>query len=474
MKTRKVGIIGAGAAGICSAKYLLASGLDVTLFETGSMIGGLWVYDNDNDRSSAYASLHINSEKRNTQFHDFPFAADVQEFPSHEDMADYLGSYARNFGVAERIRFNSKVTRVTPSVDEGGALRWVIEVNDGAERHEFDSVIVAAGHLTEHVMPPFANDFRGEIMHSHYYRVPTPFAGKRVLVIGSGNSGCDITADVSAYASRTVMAARSPELIVPKIFMGRPVTQITGQFEKPWLPSGLPRLARKVITHLSHGPMENFGLRTPKGRTHPTSHATLINLLAYRRAFAKPGVESASGATIRFADGSSEEFDTVICATGYDIRFPYLDEAIAKVERGGIELFKRIVPPGWPGLYFVGYFNTAGSSNLRMFEGQSRWIAKVETGECALPSRSEMLADVAATDAYYENHYPGGPRYALEIEPLRYTRELNAEARRGAKRRRRVVTKGQEMSRSIEDFVPRLRNYPSGRRVTNPSLVSQR
>jgi dimethylaniline monooxygenase (N-oxide forming) len=470
--TRKVGIIGAGAAGICSAKYLLAAGLDVTLFEAGSMIGGLWVYDNDNGRSSAYASLHINSEKRNTQFHDFPFDPETQEFPSHEDMAEYLNAFARNFGVAERIRFNSKVTRVTPAVDDG-TLRWVVEVNDGAERHEFDSVIVAAGHLTEHVMPPFAGDFEGEIMHSHYYRVPAPFAGKRVLVVGSGNSGCDITADLTAHAARTVMAARSPELIVPKIFMGRPVTQITGQFEKPWLPSDLPRLARRIITYLSHGPMERFGLRTPKGRTHPTSHATLINLLAYRRAFAKPGVVNASGQTIRFADGTSEEFDTVICATGYHIRFPYLDETIAKVERGGMAMFNRIVSPGWPGLYFVGYFNTAGSSNLRMFEAQSRWIARVEVGECILPSRQEMLADIAATDAYYEKHYPGGPRYALEIEPLRYVRGLAAEARRGARRMRRVSAAGQRMSRSVEDFIPRVRDYLVGSRTADTSLVSQ-
>ena len=136
-------------------------------------------------------------------------------------------------------------------------------------------------------------------------------------------------------------------------------------------------------------------------------------------------------------------------------------------------MFNRIVPPGWPGLYFVGYFNTAGSSNLRMFEAQSRWIAKVEVGECILPSRQEMLAEIAATDAYYEKHYPGGPRYALEIEPLRYVRGLAAEARRGARRMRRVDDAGQTMSRSVEDFIPRVRKYLTGSRATDTSLVSQ-
>lgn len=472
MGARKVGIIGAGAAGLCSAKYLLAGGLDVTLFEAGSMIGGLWVYGNDNGRSSAYASLHINSEKRNTQFHDFPFPADTQEFPSHEDMARYLESFARNFGVAERIRFNSTVTRVTPQIAEG-AMRWVVEVNDGLELHEFDSVIVAAGHLTEHVMPPFANDFEGEAIHSHYYRVPAPFAGKRVLVVGSGNSGCDITADLTAHAARTVMAARSPELIVPKIFMGKPVTQITGRFEKPWLPSGMPRLARKVITYLSHGPMENFGLRTPKGRTHPTSHATLINLFAYRRAFAKPGVVSATGKTVQFADGTREEFDTMICATGYDIRFPFLDQEIVQVEDGGLQLFKRVVPPGWPGIYFLGYFNTAGSSNLRMFEVQSRWIAEIESGRSILPSSDEMFADIEATDRYYQRHYPGGPRYALEIEPLRYTREVESETRRGSRRRLSARDAKQLTSRSVEDFTHMVQQYLDSLPVSDGPLVSK-
>jgi dimethylaniline monooxygenase (N-oxide forming) len=81
---RRVAIIGAGAAGVCSAKYLLEAGLNVEIYEIGTQIGGLWVYGNDNGRSSAYASLHINSEKRNTQFSDFPFPAEIQYFPAIE------------------------------------------------------------------------------------------------------------------------------------------------------------------------------------------------------------------------------------------------------------------------------------------------------------------------------------------------------------------------------------------------------
>lgn len=220
---RRIAVIGAGAAGLASAKYLLQAGLSVDVFEIGTQVGGLWVYENDNGRSSAYQSLHINSEKRNTQFSDFPFPSEIQYFPDHRDMAKYLRNYADRFGVYERIRFRHRVVDLTPMPQSGDRIQWKLKFENGQEAF-YDSVVVATGHLTIPSDPDWSKDFDGSYMHSHHYREPSKFMGQRALVVGTGNSGCDVAADLCVYARRTVLSARSPELIVPKIFLGVPVT----------------------------------------------------------------------------------------------------------------------------------------------------------------------------------------------------------------------------------------------------------
>ena len=99
--TKSIGIIGAGAAGICGARHMLAQGFDVTMYEIGSHIGGMWVFNNDNKRSSAYKTLHINTARDLTAFEDFEFDKSVQPFPDHRDMAKYLRDYADHFGITQ-------------------------------------------------------------------------------------------------------------------------------------------------------------------------------------------------------------------------------------------------------------------------------------------------------------------------------------------------------------------------------------
>lgn len=433
MKRRRIAVIGAGASGLCSAKYLIQAGHEVTVYEAGSYVGGLWKYSNDNGASIAYKSLHINSEKRNTQFHDFPFAPDVQDFPSHHDMYEYLHAYAAHFGVLENTKFGSRVASVQPE-DDGGGRVWQVRLEDGSEQ-EFDAVVVAPGHQSVPSFPAFAKDFTGEMIHANAYREPSSYLGKRVVVVGSGNSGCDIASDVCTLAERTVMVARSPELIVPKLFLGRPVTQITGIFDRPWLPSGAPQFARNLITRMVHGRMEQWGFKTPpRGvRTHPTSNALLINHIAYRRIEVVNGISSVQGKLVRFADGSSAEFDSMVCATGYELTLPFL-EGVVKVADRGIDLYKQVVEPRWAGLYFVGFSNAAGSSNLRMFELQARLVSQIESGLGQLPPQTDMEQDIQERRDYIARHYPGGPRYTMEIEAAEYTETMNAEIDAAAKR----------------------------------------
>lgn len=438
MRARRVAIIGAGAAGLVNARNFLKAGADVVIFEIGSMLGGLWAYRNDSGRSSAYRSLHINTTYEATHFDDYPFQTKPKMFPSHVDMAAYLNSFADDHDLRSRTRFHAEVTGVEPvteTTDAGeAALRWRVRSKDGFDS-VFDTVIVATGHLTEPKMPDSLGEFKGELLHSHAYDQPQGFDGKRVLVIGTGNSALDIAGDLAVVAGRTVLSARSPELIMPKIAFGAPVGKLESRFRKRWLPRDTHLLVRRLITRVIHGRMETWGLQTPKGRTHPISHATLVNHIAYDRVQVRPGIASIQGQAVKFTDGRTDEFDTIIAATGYNLSFPFLDSAIVSLDSGGsLNLFGRAVAPKWPGLYFAGFFNTTGLSNLRIDDYQSRWLVALETGEAVLPDFPEMQREIESVKAWIKKRYPDTPRYAFELEPQPYLDFLQRERKQSRRR----------------------------------------
>lgn len=423
--TRRVAVIGAGAAGLCAAKHLLSSGHDVTVYELGSHIGGLWVYDNDNGRSPAYRSLHINSEAKVTGYRDFPMPKDAGLFPSHEAVRAYLEAYADKFGIRPLIRFNTAVT----AVEVGDETRpWLVRLDDGSEEG-FDIVVVANGHQAVPTHPPFAQNFTGEYVHSLQYRVPEDFLGKDVLVVGVGNSGLDIAADVCSATNFTVIAARSPVLIMPRMFLGVPLARFLGKVERPWLPWPVRRRVRELVTKLVHGTMEDWGFVTPRLQTHPASHPTLFSHMAWGRIGARPGVRSVSGRDVEFADGTVETFDAMIAATGYEIDLPFLAPELSPVEGHRIDLYRRVVHPDHPGLYFVGLFDVSGGANIRMMDIQCRWLASVVAGDVVLPEPRRMRASFQAEQRHTRRQHPDRPRYGLQLDPREYGRTLRDDLR---------------------------------------------
>lgn len=434
---KRIAIIGAGAAGICCAKYLTEAGFDnVTLFEIGTKIGGMWCYRNDNNRSSAYRTLHINTSRNVTRFSDLDFAPDVQDFPDHRDMHNYLESYADHFDLRRRIRFSATVTDIRPAFQPGrDAPQWTVETADG-ETAEFDTVIVATGHLTEPLhIPQFRDDFKGEYVHSHYYREPEDFVGKRICVVGVGNSGCDIVSDICVTSPRTVLVARSGVLILPKLLCGIPFTDITRKIQRPWIPGFLRRKLTRWLTFLVHGRMTDLGFRPLTERAHVTSNATVVNHIAYSRIEVKQGIEKIEGRTIRFVDGTAEEFDTLIAATGYLIDLPFLSPEVVPIRDNAVDLYQRIVPPGWPGLYFMGMFNTDTALNM-VFEHQARWIREIELGNAVLPNEAEMRAAIADHKDWVQRHYRDSPRHTIEEEHVPYLGSLKRTLREAQRRRR--------------------------------------
>ena len=425
---QRVAVIGAGAAGLCAAKNLLARGVEVVVYEIGTCIGGLWVYNNDSGLAPAYKSLHLNSETKITEYKDFPFPPGSPLYPDHAGVRRYLEAYAEHFGVKPHIRFKSKVVDVSPH-GEG----WRVQLEDGLTE-DFDAVVVASGHQGSPSHPAWKNDFTGEYLHSHTYRVPEPFRDKRVLVVGMGNSAVDIASDICVVTQSTTIVARSPVLVMPRMLFGLPTSRVLDRIEKAWMPWPLKRRVRELLVRIVHGRMEQWGFTTPKTRTHPTSHPSLMSHFVWNRITAKPGIESVQGQTVRFVDGSSATYDTVIAGTGYDVSLPFLAPALRPLDGHRPQLFLRVVHPLQRGLYFAGLFNVAGGGNIRMMDDQAEWITDLVCGDLSLPNEVAMRQIMDDEQAYLRRHFPGSPRYALELDPPYYRKQLARERQQGRTR----------------------------------------
>ncbi|MGE0765890.1 MAG: flavin-containing monooxygenase [Hyphomicrobiaceae bacterium] len=433
-KPKSVGIVGAGAAGLCGAKHMLEEGLDVTVYEIGSNVGGMWVYQNDNGRSSAYKTLHINTARDLTNFSDFRFDASVPPFPSHWDMARYLQDYSNQFDVTKHVRFNTKIVNVRPAESyTEAAPRWRLETDRG-DIAEHDCILLATGHLTKPLeVEAFRDGFGGQYLHSHYYREPAQFVGKKVCVVGVGNSALDIASDLAMTSERVVLVARSNALIIPKLVFGRPFWDAIKPFYKPWVPAWVRGRVLKSLVYLVQGDMATLGFPPTSKRVHATSNANIVNHIKYKRVLVENGIERIEGNRIIFVGGRSEDFDTLIAATGYVIDLDFLDERIVSSRDNSLDLYMRIVPPDWRGLYFLAYFNSDTALNW-ICEGQVRWLREHEMGRAQLPRKAGMIEEIAQRKAWVQRHFKDTPRHGIEVEHMPYFADLKRTLKEAQKR----------------------------------------
>ena len=437
--TNKVALIGAGCSGFTTAKRLQDAGIAFDWFEASDRIGGNWAYDNPNGMSSAYQSLHIDTSKWRLQFEEFPVPADWPDFPHHSLIAQYFNDYVDHFGLRRLVQFQTPVIR---AARRSGGL-WDVTTHGGTASYR--AVVVANGHHWSPNRPAWDGDFAGTIIHAHDYR--TPFApidliGKRVLVVGLGNSAVDIASELGqrSITEKCFVSTRRGVWVLPKYFNGVPADK---QAAPPWLPLPVARwIGRRKVKQLV-GNMEDYGLPAPDHQpldAHPTVSGEFLTRLGSGDIGVKPEIARLDGDGVIFADGSREVIDAIITATGYDIDFPFLDPADARVTGNHIPLYKRMVQadPALHGLWFMGLAQTLPTL-VNLAEQQSKLLAAYLAGEYALPPPAEMARVIAAEEKRYQGHYYASRRHTMQVNFEPYVADLAAEIRRGARRTARAA-----------------------------------
>jgi cation diffusion facilitator CzcD-associated flavoprotein CzcO len=427
----RVCIVGAGSSGIASCQVLKARGIPFDCFEKGSGVGGNWRYGNDNGMSSAYESLFINTSRGLMQYATFPMPEDYPDYPHHTQIARYFDDYADHFGLREHIRFNTEVTLVEPAADGGG---WDVTTGDGATTR-YGAVLVANGHHWDPRWPDFPGHFDGEVMHSHHYRTPEGLEDRNVLVLGIGNSATDIAVETSRVSKMTYLAMRRGAWVVPKYLKGVPVDEL-GTPRSSRLPIAVQRYGYMKMLKTAHGSMESYGLPTPDHKlveAHPTISDDLLGRIGHGRITPKPNIERLEGDRVRFVDGTTEQIDRIVYSTGYKITFPFFPEGLFDAPGNRVPLFRRVVPPELPGLYFIGLVQPLGAI-MPLAEAQSEWVADVLEGKSRLPDPQRMWKAIKRDDRKVRRRYVRSPRHTIQVDFYPYLRAVERERRRGRRR----------------------------------------
>lgn len=430
-------VIGAGPSGISVAKRLKDHGLRFTVYEASDDVGGNWYYNNPNGMSACYQSLHIDTSKWRLAFEDFPVPDDWPDFPHHSQLLGYFRDYVAQFDLRPQIVFNTRVEAARRKPGGG----WAITLS-GGETRDFDALVVANGHHWAARIPEYPGHFAGAQIHSHAYRSPfepVDCVGKRVLVVGMGNSAMDIASELSQrpIAARLMVSARRGVWVLPKYYRGQPIDKNPAP---AWVPKRVRNwLGARLIKGLV-GRMSDYGLPEPDIGPFE-SHATVSGEFLLRAGSGdivmKGAIDRLDGDGVAFADGSRESVDAIIWATGYDISFPFFDEPAfcADADNRPPPLYKRIMIPGVPDLFYAGLAQPLPTL-VNFAEQQSKLIAGCLAGTWSPPDVATMQRTIAADEAWHTGQYYAARRHTIQLDFDAYVRDLKRELGAGARRAR--------------------------------------
>lgn len=420
-------IIGAGPSGLAAARALQKQGVAVDGFEASHGVGGLW--DITNPRSTVYESAHLISSRTTTEFAEFPMRSRV-DYPGHRELQRYFQAYADHFSLTPLFRFRSRVTQLEPR-DGGWNLTW--EESGTAHTRWYAGVILANGTLAEPLVPRFAGTFSGELMHSSAYKDPEVLSGKRVLIVGAGNSGCDIAVDAVHHAASVDLSVRRGYYFVPRYLFGRPSDTLN---QRRPLPARIKQAVDTRVLRAFTGDPARFGFPRPDYRiyeSHPIVNTLILDHLGQGDLRIRADIDRFDGRTVRFRDRSSDEYDLVLLATGYTLDYPFVDRRHLPWQGAAPRLFLNVFPASFNGLFVMGMIEASGIGWQGRYEQAELLAAYVSAAEDD-PERAERFRARVNGAAWPD--VTGGYRY-LGLERMAYY--VNKDAYRAAVRRERVA-----------------------------------
>ena len=415
-------IIGAGPSGLAAARALTRRGIGVDGYEASTGVGGLW--DIANPRSTMYESAHLISSRTTTEFAEFPMRSSV-DYPDHRVLRQYFEEYAAQFGLAALFRFETTVTRLEPR--DGG---WDLTSTGpaGEQTHWYAGVVLANGTLAEPNIPAFSGSFSGELMHTSAYKSPSQLTGKRVLLIGAGNSGCDIAVDAVHHAASVDMSVRRGYYFVPRYLFGKPSDTLNQG--RP-LPARLKQALDSRVLKAFTGDPVHFGFPKPDYRiyeSHPIVNTLILTHLGQGDLRIRPDVDRFDGATVHFRDGTSGDYDLVLLATGYTLDYPFVDRRHLQWRGAAPRLFLNLFPASFNGLFVMGMIEASGIGWQGRYEQADLLATYLDAAEHD-PARAGRFRDRVTSEPWPD--LTGGYRY-LGLDRMAYY--VNKDAYRGAVR----------------------------------------
>lgn len=447
MTIRSVGIIGAGFAGLSTAKVLRAFGFEVTVFEKEPDVGGVWA------ASRRYPGLTTQNPRTTYALSDFPMPAHYPEWPSGQQVQAYLHAYAEHFGLIPHLRMST--TAESAVLDEEAGV-WTVKARRAvaglpAEVHRFDYLVVCNGIFSEPAVPqyPGADAFvaaGGRVCHTSQFNDAGEARGKHVLVVGYGKSSCDVANAIAADSASTTVLARQLIWKIPKKFMNvlnfkyLLLTRMGEALFKYIEPRGFEKFlhgAGLPVRNSMLGSVESVVTRQLKLREiglHPgtpletiaRSTVSLVTDGFYEKVAAgQLGVRK--GVSIRalqpgqavLSSGETVPADLVVCGTGWQQQVPFFDASVLQRvtdARGNFRLYRSILPVAMPRLAFNGY-NSSFFSQLNCEIG-ALWLANLLRGGLQLPPQEAMDALIDRRLAWMEERTDGKHSKGTNIIPF--------------------------------------------------------
>lgn len=344
-------IIGAGPAGLAIAGRMRKAGIPFEILEQSQNVGNAW--------HNHYDRLHLHTVKQWSHLPHLPFPADYPLYVPRKKLTEYFDDYAKHFDI--KPHFDQKVASIK-KLDQDG---WQVNTETG-DKFEAKQVIIATGVNRVPNVPTWSGqeNFKGDISHSVSYKNPGPYQGKRVLVVGMGNTGAEVALDLSEKGVETFISVRNPISVVPRDLNGRPVQVTSKQLAK--LPLGLGDWLGSQIRKLYFGNLSKYGLESSKmhpavqlretGKT-PIVDIGTIQAIKDGKIKVMKDIDHFTETGVQFKNGQHQEIDAVLLATGYKARVEdFLERADELLDQYGCP--KQPIATGYhQGIYFLGFDN---------------------------------------------------------------------------------------------------------------------